>query len=224
VVWVAESLTDEHRQAIDWLNENMGNAVAFFALQIELWQIGDSAPAPQFKVVSSPNPYGAAVRERISEDLTETKQDYLRFWEEIREYFQSKKTFLQMRKPRPQHWYTIALGRSRFHLSLTVSTRLERAGCEVYISGSHAKQAFEMLKAGQSEVEKNLGYGLEWQPLEEKEASRIVLYRKGDIYNVQQRQDLKDWFLKTAEQFHKVFSPRIRALQLPQDSEEPDEE
>lgn len=224
VVWVAESFTDEHRQAIDWLNESFGNAIAFYALQIELWRIGDSAPAPQLKVVSSPNPYGSAVRELISDELSETKQDYLRFWEELREHFQSKKTFLQLRKPRPSQRYSFALGRSHFHLRLTFSARLKRAGCEVYISGSNAKQAFETLNAKQSEIEKELGFTLEWQPLEEKEACRIVLYRNGDIYNVQQRQELKEWFIKTAEQFHKVFAPRIRVLQLPQEADELDEE
>lgn len=219
VVWVAESFTDEHRQAVDWLNESMSNSIAFYGLQIELWQIGDSLPAPQFKVVSSPNPYTEAVRKHIDEDLSETKQDYLRFWDELQEYFQSKKTFLQTRKPRPQHWYPIALGRSHFSLSLTISSRLKRAGCEVYISGSIAKQAFEMLKAKQIEIEKELGLALEWQPLEKKAACRIVLYRNGDIYNVQQRQELKEWFLKTTEQIHRVFAPRIRTLQL----QEPDE-
>jgi hypothetical protein len=220
VVWIAESFTDEHRQAVDWLNENMGNSVAFYALQIELWRIGNSLPAPQFRVVSSPNLYESTVRGHISEELSETKQDYLRFWEELREYFQSQKTFLQLRKPRPQHRYNIALGRSRFNLALTVSSRMKRTGCEVYISGANAKQAFEMLKAKRSEIEKELGVELEWQPLEEKEACRIVLYRNGDIYNTQQRQELKEWFLKTAEQFHKVFSPRIKALQLPRETDE----
>jgi len=35
VVWIAESFTDEHRQAIDWLNENMTN-IDFFGLEIKL--------------------------------------------------------------------------------------------------------------------------------------------------------------------------------------------
>lgn len=223
VVWIAESFTDEHRQAIDWLNENMGNVVAFYALQIELWRIGNSPPAPQFRVVSSPNLYESTVREHISEELSETKQVYLRFWEDLREYFQSKKTFLQLRKPRPQHWYDIALGRSHFNLALTVTSRMKRIGCEVYIFGSNAKQAFEMLKAKQNDIEKDLGFKLEWQPLEEKEACRIVLYRTGDIFDVQQRQELKDWFLRTAEQFHKVFSPQIRALQLSKETDESEE-
>lgn len=224
VIWVAESFTEEHRQAIDWLNESSGRSVGFYALQTELWKIGDSAPAPQFKVVSSPNLYEQAVKEGIKGGLSETKQDYQQFWDELREFFQAKKSFLQLRKPRAQHWYTIALGRGHFNLSLTISSNRERAGCEVYISGSIAKQAFEMLRTQQAQIEKELGYPLDWQPLEQREAKRIVLYRQGDIYNTQQRQELKEWFLKTAEQFHKVFSPRIKALQLPHEAEESEEE
>jgi hypothetical protein len=224
IVWVAESFTDEHRQALDWLNENMGDAAAFYALQIEVWRIGDSLPAPQFRVISSPNLYQQAVREEISGELTETKQDYLRFWEEVRDYFQSKKTFLSLRKPRPQQWYKIALGRAHFNLAISMVTSRKRAGCEVYISGTRAKHAFELLKGQQSEIEKELGPPIEWQPLEGRDACRIVRYREADMYNAQQRQELKEWYLKTAEQFHKVFSPRIKALQLPQEADESEDE
>jgi hypothetical protein len=224
VIWVAESFNDEHRQALDWLNESMGDTAAFYALQIEVWRIGDSVPAPQFRVVSSPNPYVPTVRKAIDEGLSETKQDYLQFWNELRDYFQSKRSFIQLRNPRPQHWYTIALGRVHFQLSLTLSSTQKRAGCELYLYGSIAKQAFELLKKQQADIEKEFGYSLEWQPLEDKEAKRIVVYRPGDIYNVQQRAELKDWFLKKAEQFYKVFSPRVKTLQVPLEASESEDE
>lgn len=224
MIWVAESFTDEHRQALDWLNENMSENAAFYALQIEVWKIGDSLPAPQFRIISSPNAYSTAVREKISIELSETKQDYLNFWQELQEFFKSRRSFIQLRKPRPQHWYHIALGRAHFVMSMTYAISLKRAGCEVYVSGASAKQAFDLLKAQQGEIEQELGYALDWQPLEDKEAKRIVLYRLGDIYNTQQRQELKEWYLKTAEKFHTVFSPRVKALELPDVLDESGEE
>lgn len=224
LVWVAESFTDEHRQAIDWLNENKGESAACYALQIEVWCIGDSLPAPQFRIISSPNPYQQAVQEKISGDLTETKQDYLQFWTEVRDYLQSKKTFLQLRKPRPDQWYDIAIGRAHFHLSLIMVTSKKRAGCQLHLSGSRAKQAFDLLKGQQAEIEKELGYPVEWHLLENKEGSRIIIYREADMYNAQQRQETKEWYWKTAEQFHKVFSPRVKALQLPEVADETEDE
>jgi hypothetical protein len=52
VVWVAQQVTDEHREVIDWLNDQ--TSIDFWAMEIELWRIGDSAVAPKFSVVCQP--------------------------------------------------------------------------------------------------------------------------------------------------------------------------
>src|SRR5258708_3912238 len=43
IVWVAQRFTEEHRAALDWLNEHTDEQINFFGLEIELWKIGDSA-------------------------------------------------------------------------------------------------------------------------------------------------------------------------------------
>ena len=78
-VWVAPSFTDDHRQAMDWLNENMPD-VTFFALEIDLIRIGDSIPAPQLKTISSPNEWKKAVRASHAKEVSDIKLDQLRFW------------------------------------------------------------------------------------------------------------------------------------------------
>ncbi|MDA8007907.1 MAG: DUF4268 domain-containing protein, partial [Gammaproteobacteria bacterium] len=55
VVWVSTKFTDEHRAALDWLNEKTEEDVQFFGAQIEVWQIGDSQAAPKFNLVCMPN-------------------------------------------------------------------------------------------------------------------------------------------------------------------------
>lgn len=42
IVWVAPEFTQEHRKAIDWLNDNSVGDVAFYGVQVELWTIDDS--------------------------------------------------------------------------------------------------------------------------------------------------------------------------------------
>jgi hypothetical protein len=51
IVWIAASFTDEHRAALDWLNQVTDEDVWFFGLEIELWRIGASPAAPKFNVV-----------------------------------------------------------------------------------------------------------------------------------------------------------------------------
>lgn len=47
IVWIARRFTDEHRAALDWLNEITDSRVNFFGLEIELWRIGDSSQCTQ---------------------------------------------------------------------------------------------------------------------------------------------------------------------------------
>jgi hypothetical protein len=220
VVWIAESFTDEHRQALDWINETAGERVAYFGLEVYVIKIGSSDPAPQFRLISSPNPVAQAFRESRDEvEFTETRLDQQTFWEELREFFKLKGSDLPLRKPLPQHWYEMAVGRSNFTVSLTINTRLNRIGCELYMSGPRAKQAFGLLQADKVSIESELGFNVEWQVLEGKDASRIATYHDGSIQGEVERQEAKEWLYSMADRFHKVFSPRVKALKLPQEAE-----
>ena len=46
IVWIAALFTEEHRSTLDWLNRITDESFRFFGLEVELWRIGDSPPAP----------------------------------------------------------------------------------------------------------------------------------------------------------------------------------
>src|SRR5215510_10149558 len=131
VVWVAQKISDDHRRALDWLNEITGEVFSFFALEIELWRINDSVPAPKFNLVCRPNDWAKSltVIDAVGEP-TETKLSQLEFWSAFVEYGKSMRSTVSFRKPQPKHWYSLAIGRSRFNLSLNANTRQHRIGCE----------------------------------------------------------------------------------------------
>ena len=62
VVWVVKRARDEHRQAIEWLNQHTDTDLGFFLVEIELWQIDDSAIAPKFSVIKRPNDWGKQMK------------------------------------------------------------------------------------------------------------------------------------------------------------------
>lgn len=212
-VWVAPSFTDEHRQAIDWLNENMPD-VTFFALEIGLLRIEKSNPAPQLKIISSPNEWKKAVRASHAKEVSEVKLDQLRFWQEVQDFANKQPASpIQLgRTPRPQHWYNIAIGRTGFRLTFTVSSVSKRVGCEIFMFDEYAKQYFDLLHDQKEIIEGELGYALEWQRLEERKGSRIVKYREGLIDEEVERQEQIEWLYGKAVEFHRVFGPRIQSL------------
>ena len=61
VIWIVKDVRDEHKQAVDWLNDHTDDKINIFAIRMELWQIGDSPYAPKFYVVSKPNDWSFRV-------------------------------------------------------------------------------------------------------------------------------------------------------------------
>ena len=72
VVWIAEQFTEEHRKTVEWLNERTIDSLSLYAVQLEVLQVDDSAPAIRFNVISQPNPVvRAATAAKSSGSLTE---------------------------------------------------------------------------------------------------------------------------------------------------------
>lgn len=55
IVWIASEFRDEHRAALDWMNEFSVTGMRFFGLEVEVWCIENSSPAVKFSVVCKPN-------------------------------------------------------------------------------------------------------------------------------------------------------------------------
>src|SRR5688500_12780725 len=80
IVWIAERFTEEHRAALDWLNEKTEEGINIFGLEVELWRIGSSPTAPKFNVVCKPNEWTRSVRDTAAGNLSQDKQIQLDFW------------------------------------------------------------------------------------------------------------------------------------------------
>jgi len=215
IVWICKKVTDEHRNAIDWLNEISDEKIAFFALEIELWRINDSPPAPKFNIVGSPNEWAKTIKESTrTTKMTNTKILQGEFWTGLTEYMNENGTFLKLRKPRAQHWYSLAIGRSKFNIALTVNTQKNRIGCEIYIRGENAKKAFYLLHEDKDNIESEFGTELEWNEIPDGQDCRILLFTDGDIQEKEKWEKYFQWCQEKAERFFETFSDRIKKLSL----------
>jgi hypothetical protein len=217
IVWVAARFTEEHRATLDWLNEITDERFEFFGLEVELWRIGDSAPAPKFNIVSKPNDWsrdvGQAAKRIETEALTETKQKQLAFWTMFREYLQAEGSSMRAQKPLPQHWANFKIGRSGFVLAATLNSRLNRVGVELYINSSDPKADFKRLLAQKETVESDYGCDLRWMELPERKGAAIGLYRDGIAPLAEDNWvEIAQWLRLNLERFDAVFRKRIREL------------
>ena len=211
IIWIVKDVRDEHKQAIDWLNEHTDEKINFFAIKMELWQIGNSSFAPKFQIISKPNDWAKAIKKSTGHSaLTDTKLLQLDFWNKFKEYAQSNNSKLRLRKAYPQHWYDISFGSSEAHISLTINSQSNQIACEVYIPNS--KDLFYELEKQKDKIEQELGIKLEWMALEGKKASRIKISSEADINDSEKWNEYFEWLENTASKFQKVFLKNVNRV------------
>lgn len=215
VIWVAESFRPEHAAALTFLNENTTDNLSFFAVEVELWRIGDSPLAPKFEVVVKPNDWTKANREqaRAASSTSPTKLLQQKFWTALVSRLSEKAPQIRPQKPRPQHWLNNSIGRSGFGLNITANVREERLGVELWLYGSEAKHRYAALLEKKAEVESRLGFELDWQELPDSQACRIASWCPNSSIEDEGRWgEYLEWLTLRLVKMDQVLRPIVRGL------------
>lgn len=218
IVWIAKRFTDEHRAALDWLNEITGDEVNLFGLEIELWRIGDSPIAPKFNVVSKPNEWtkgkGGTTTVAKDADLSPVKKLQLEFWEQFREYVLENSSVMRPQKPAPCHWMSFGIGTSKAHVAGLLNTQAGLISVSLQINKGEDRLAiFSLLEQEKDAIESDLGGSLIWEEKPEKKSSHIIL-RNPDLDPNKKNSwpEQHQWMLETLEKFRAVFGTRIKSI------------
>lgn len=181
IVWVAKSFRDEHRAALDWLNEHTDPDTRFFAVEIQVVRIDDSAPAPNFRLVAQPNDWGKQVRAATNASpRSEEDQLYWDFWKQFRSRVKAEK----------RGWLRDNLGESRYapQSDLPAGTKYTSL-CSRFLGGGGLRleiyfkakdpalnlARFEALQAKKDHFERELGERAEWDEMPDSKDARVYV-------------------------------------------------
>ena len=214
IIWIAKSFTEEHRAALDWLNRITDEHINFFGIEIEVIQIGDSIPAPQFNVVAKPNGWSKSVKYSANNnELTDTKLKQQQYWTDFKEYVSTVGNPFKVQKPLPQHWTIIAMGKSYFHLSLTVNSQNKSICINLEISGDNAKDNFDTLQSKyEVESKSKISSELEWMRLNDRKVSMVKLSAPYDFLDQSSHNQQFEWFVENVKKFIEFFRPKIKTI------------
>lgn len=214
IIWIAESFREEHRQALEWLNQITDTGTEFFGVMIEVLQIDDSKPAYNFNPIVFPNEW-SKIKKASSNELSPKMESYKNYFQLIIDELREKYKFTNARKGQPQSWYSFASGFSGISYGINFAQG-NRARVELYIATSKMetnKKIFDLLFTEKNETENEFGEILEWERLDNKQSSRIALYRTGSIDDPDEMlNDIKEWSIKNVLKFKKVFDHRLRKV------------
>jgi Domain of unknown function (DUF4268) len=206
VVWISENFREEHRAAIDFLNNATSDEYFFFGVQIELYRIGESSFAPQFSVRSQPNQWtkrAQRAKQTASDNLSPTEVLSRQFWQALIDRSATEYPQLASKTAQKLSWQTAETIRSGkgFYVAMNAAfTRDWRLRVEIYIGGPLAKAVFQQFEKDRVSIEQAFGMSLEWEELPSGQDSRIAYYLDGKqdrtdriLWDGQQTWLLENW-------------------------------
>ena len=208
IIWVVKHAREEHKAAIEWLNNHTDEKIGFFLCEIKLFRIGDSQIAPSFTVVEKPNDWTKEIKKTTA--ANPTQQFRLEYWQEFNDYaFQNvefSKAF-NKKKPLTDHWYSLSIGSSACVISILRIQKRNELGVEFYINDD--KDLFGLFFAHKAEIESDMEMVLDWRKLPDKKASRIIAAKKVELDNREKWSEQFDWAMDVCLKMKKAFKKYI---------------
>ena len=212
VVWVAPGFREEHRQAIDFLNTLTEGTARFFAVEVSVVRIGDSAPAPLLRLVAKPNDWhtAASASARNAGSSSLRGRLYLSLWEKVVDALNTATPGEARSQKIGSHSYLIVSRPAPIAKIVCAFARNDRAKVELYIGGGSAREnqdLYTRLLLDRDTIESEVGAELAWEELDGKRACRIALYRDGDVEREDMHAEYAAWLSAAVQRFKRVFTP-----------------
>ena len=216
IVWIASQFTGEHQAAMNWLNRITDDRFRFFGLEVEVWRIEESVPAPKFNIVAAPNDWSRSVARAarlIGEpSLTETQLLWREYWEAFLPMLDKAEGPVSGNlKPQPDSLMSFSIGRTGFSLFASGNTREGFLRAGFYISGPDAKKLLALLLDEREAIEQEFGEELDWREMR-IEAQVVAYLRDVDPKSESEWPRQHEWLVSRINRLHRVFAPRIRTL------------
>ena len=208
IIWVVKHAREEHRAAVEWLNNHTDEKIGFFLCEIKLYQIENSQPAVKFEVIEKPNDWAKEVKK--NETANSTQQQRYDYWVAFQDYafqnVQFAKNF-NRRKPSLDSWMNFSIGSSACHIAVSQIKKRNELYVELYISED--KELFYSLLQQKDSIEADAGLTFEWRELPERKASRIVLSKNVSFEDKDQWTAQFDWLIDVMLKMKQAFKKHL---------------
>jgi hypothetical protein len=216
IVWIATRIRDEHRQALGWLNEQTGEHVHFFGVELDLVRIGESVPAPLFNVVVMPNDWQKAVRSATAATAASGGKGvlYAEFWAKLVDRLEQEGLAWARVRRSGQNWYPMSANLPGCLLAAIFAGDTLRHELRIARrTPDESKALFDQIAAHRDEFERVYGRSLTWERGEDTNVSHIADYTSVDVTDVERHEVYIDWIIDAGRRMRNA----LRSINLPGD-------
>ncbi|MFY0544974.1 DUF4268 domain-containing protein [Brevibacillus sp. H7] len=212
IIWVTPYIEDEHRRAIEWLNEITDDQVNFYLIRPEVIRINDSLPAVRFHVESAPSKFVRHLREAYKRDEAPRHSFRRMFWQEMFDYLADHGyPNTKGRQTTSDSWVTFSVGKSGVSANVCMGQG-SKLRIELLLNSPSMDQnesAYVILKSKQSEIETIFeNEEVVWDQMEGAKSFRIAVNYPYDKTRAENdgayRQELFSWIAPNLEKMRQI--------------------
>lgn len=215
MIWIANEIQTAHASAIEWLNRISPPDMTFYGIELEVFKIDESLPAPHFRIVAGPPP--SKRKPLPSGEVSPRNRRYQEFFDRLRARILSIQPGFTRAKALSQSWWGVGVGRSGFSVTcaFTIDNKFR---VELYIDMGNKDSndaAFVELNESRALISEKIGSDLVWDPLSASRACRAYVTTDGTIDDDDKKlAALVEWAGPLAVKFREVFGPLVKNIQI----------
>lgn len=206
VIWIVKNFRDEHKLALDWLNEHTDSKINFFGINIELWQIDESRYAPKFSVVSEPNEWKKTLKHSIDKgELSENSLRLLSFIEGFINFCKEKSSILSLGRPQPATpaYYTIGIKTTAGWIAIKLNSGKKVVKVEYYFKEKDVYYKFK--DEHQTTINEAFKEKVNWDDMEKYKGATVGVANNFNIENEATWPQIYEWIKINAEVIQSNF-------------------
>ena len=193
--WDATSIFHRGIKMLKFVEKRWSVKFADEAQMVELLHIGFvNEPREEVPELSEDDFIPGTVETATGEVSSATTDLQLDFWTSFVQYCadHDRTEDIGSRKPYGQNWYDVTIGKSDYHVFLSIIGKsILRIGLYIYNG-----DAFARLEKKKDSIEQLCGFNMEWYTSREKSVAKRVLYSKTtDLYNKATYTDSFEWLI-----------------------------
>lgn len=214
-IWIVEQPRVEHINAIAWLNQS--SSAEFYVIKMEAVKIAESDWAPLITLIVGPSDEAKDISAE-KEDLKLRHVERRKFWEGFLDVANKKTSLYAGRSPTTQNWIWGSSGFSGIGFN-SVATQHE-ARVELWIARGTGKVAenkaiYDALCAKRLTIESAFGGPLDWQRMDNKDASRIACVSNlGGYRDPEKYPSIYEWMADRIVSLEKAIRPHLNEMKL----------
>ena len=207
IIWVASQFREEHRSALEWLNENTAEGIRFFGVEIGLVQIDNSTPAPNFRLAVQPNNWQKSVRTAQTTDASRQREAlFADFWEAFLKCVREKHPTWTRAKGTGQPFLGMSAGLSGVNWSFWAALSNIKVGLRFESTDARLnRERFERLMTQKDSFEAAFGGNLEWPLVDDQKMQWVYATHDCDFADRTEWDGCIEWLVQTCDSMRTAF-------------------